>query len=516
MKGLTEKELIALSTYNRDIHASYEPEMYGFGKEFRYLGRYPKSFPFYFICQHGVSLWDNPQNYDLNSQFPVMFVFCKRMQTAWRKISQKPCFVVTNPFISYRRRNNIQQEGDAQGTIAFFSHSTKEIDIELDIAKYIDQLNKLPEYMQPVDVCFHHADILKGHHKLFLDNGFNCFTAGHCEHPDFMRRFYNLLKNYRYSTSNTIGSYSFYSIEMGIPFSIYGEKPVYINKADLSFPLGKTDFSGFSKKGEIAKGLMQGIQNSISEEVKQFVYSELGVNDGIGRIKLMSIMYLSLAFQAVIKIKRVLSRIMNLAAKINVLIIRHAPVLFKLRKERHIFTHMTLEERIGLYDLIKKEFKKKDIVAAEIGSYLGASTCFIVSAITADSILYCIDTWGNVNMSYDPGDIDSQPRDTYNEFQTNTSRYKNKIRECRMWSKDAIRAIAKATDKIDFLFIDGDHNYEGVKQDWDLYSKLLKPGSVVVFHDTGWAEGVKKVIKEDVLGISKICLDLPNMQGFKL
>ena len=46
----------------------------------------------------------------------------------------------------------------------------------------------------------------------------------------------------------------------------------------------------------------------------------------------------------------------------------------------------------------------------------------------------------------------------------------------------------KEIDKIDFLFIDGDHHYEGVKKDWDLYSPLLKSGSIVDFHDTGWAE----------------------------
>ena len=37
--------------------------------------------------------------------------------------------------------------------------------------------------------------------------------------------------------------------------------------------------------------------------------------------------------------------------------------------------------------------------------------------------------------------------------------------------------------KIDFLFIDGDHTYEGVKSDFENYKKFLKGGSVVGFHD---------------------------------
>lgn len=34
---------------------------------------------------------------------------------------------------------------------------------------------------------------------------------------------------------------------------------------------------------------------------------------------------------------------------------------------------------------------------------------------------------------------------------------------------------------IDFLFIDADHSYDGVKQDWEMYSPLVK--GVVAFHD---------------------------------
>ena len=38
-------------------------------------------------------------------------------------------------------------------------------------------------------------------------------------------------------------------------------------------------------------------------------------------------------------------------------------------------------------------------------------------------------------------------------------------------------------DGIDFLFIDGDHRYDGVKMDFEMYSPLLRPGGLVRFHD---------------------------------
>jgi hypothetical protein len=37
--------------------------------------------------------------------------------------------------------------------------------------------------------------------------------------------------------------------------------------------------------------------------------------------------------------------------------------------------------------------------------------------------------------------------------------------------------------KVDLLFIDGDHSYEGVKRDYFLYRHLVRPGGMIAFHD---------------------------------
>jgi len=37
--------------------------------------------------------------------------------------------------------------------------------------------------------------------------------------------------------------------------------------------------------------------------------------------------------------------------------------------------------------------------------------------------------------------------------------------------------------KLDFLFIDGDHTYDGVKKDFEAYSKLVRKGGLIAFHD---------------------------------
>ena len=38
-------------------------------------------------------------------------------------------------------------------------------------------------------------------------------------------------------------------------------------------------------------------------------------------------------------------------------------------------------------------------------------------------------------------------------------------------------------DEVDFLLIDGDHTYDGVKADYEMYSPLVRDGGLVVFHD---------------------------------
>jgi len=37
--------------------------------------------------------------------------------------------------------------------------------------------------------------------------------------------------------------------------------------------------------------------------------------------------------------------------------------------------------------------------------------------------------------------------------------------------------------KVDFLFIDGDHTYEGVSADFDNYWPMVRPGGMAAFHD---------------------------------
>ena len=47
--------------------------------------------------------------------------------------------------------------------------------------------------------------------------------------------------------------------------------------------------------------------------------------------------------------------------------------------------------------------------------------------------------------------------------------------------------------EIDFLFIDGDHSYAGVKRDWEMYSTLVRKGGIIAFHDVASNYGETQV-----------------------
>jgi predicted O-methyltransferase YrrM len=168
----------------------------------------------------------------------------------------------------------------------------------------------------------------------------------------------------------------------------------------------------------------------------------------------------------------------------------------------NIYTNVTKDELVKLQQLSHNK-----IVCVEIGSYLGASAYAITSGFTnTDQKLYCIDIWkSNTKLRPDPKD----GKNLFDTFKYNIKKYDSSIIPIVDFSYNAIEYFKENNIKIDFLFIDGDHTYEGVKKDWDLYSKIMNPQGVVVFHDWGWST-VSSMIKDHVLTNTINHNNLPN------
>jgi len=68
-------------------------------------------------------------------------------------------------------------------------------------------------------------------------------------------------------------------------------------------------------------------------------------------------------------------------------------------------------------------------------------------------------------------------------------------------SDEAAKFVENQGIGYDILFIDGDHSYEGVKQDIKLYHKFVNYQGFVIFHDTVACKGIRDYmvdIREDI------------------
>jgi len=72
-------------------------------------------------------------------------------------------------------------------------------------------------------------------------------------------------------------------------------------------------------------------------------------------------------------------------------------------------------------------------------------------------------------------------------FYKSFARSKQRIYLIRGDSHDLVtfRDVARMLEshQLDFLFMDGDHSYEGVKKDFEMYSPLVGKGGIIAFHD---------------------------------
>ncbi len=122
-------------------------------------------------------------------------------------------------------------------------------------------------------------------------------------------------------------------------------------------------------------------------------------------------------------------------------------------------------------------------VAVEIGTARGWSACHIGLALreNVEGRLYAIDPHQDTAWN----DTDGRGSTTLDVLKRNLRRMRLEP-YVEIVRKDSAAAAAAWTLPIDLLFIDGDHSYEGVRRDWELFSPHVRPFGVIVFHDTTW------------------------------
>jgi len=135
---------------------------------------------------------------------------------------------------------------------------------------------------------------------------------------------------------------------------------------------------------------------------------------------------------------------------------------------------------IIMFQEFLKNYKIDNVL--EIGTYKGGFTYLL--AHMANNIVYTIDI-DNHTETFTSGDFHrNNIKDYFGKTYVGTP-YQNKIVEFHgnSHSREFIDNIKSKVGKVDLIFIDGDHSYEGVKQDFLEYMSCLKPGGYIAFHD---------------------------------
>ncbi|HEX8501818.1 MAG TPA: class I SAM-dependent methyltransferase [Pyrinomonadaceae bacterium] len=113
----------------------------------------------------------------------------------------------------------------------------------------------------------------------------------------------------------------------------------------------------------------------------------------------------------------------------------------------------------------------------EVGVWHGVTTCRLRRAMAPDGLLVGVDPYPNGRLGFS-----AQRRIAHREV----ARVPNgEVRWERKTGVEAAREwAARGGAPVDFVFIDGDHTFEGLRGDWEAWSGLVAEGGVVALHDS--------------------------------
>jgi len=184
---------------------------------------------------------------------------------------------------------------------------------------------------------------------------------------------------------------------------------------------------------------------------------------------------------------------------------------------RHVQGFFTAREGRSLYELAKGS----TLPIIEIGSFMGKSTIWLArgSQAGAGVPVVAIDSCVGVPIEYryqgrqkfsqparvvnrgakgsKHGRVQRMPRLTQRQTFERNIAAAGVSEIVTFIPKESRYAIKEVPRKIGVLFIDGGHEYEEVKLDYDLYSPLVVKGGWVAFHDLSWP-GPARLIGERI------------------
>jgi hypothetical protein len=303
--GFTDEELETRSRLTGAFEskvlpwAMWESEHTSYGRAFRQVANYPRQLPLFFNCDHGVmhgsKCWQN----ETESAYPVFFTWLRKKSELMNKGFGKRSYHIAHPWSYYRRKHFGNLPKARSGTLVFFPHSNATTSHLFDLDQYIADLKSLPPKCQPVAICLSFHDVHAGVHKKLRRYGLPLVTAGHGNSQKFIDRFYSLVYQFRYTTSPNIGSHTFYIMESGVPFFLYGPYPKLEIKNSAFVADGVYGNEILGDAEDLQKintfiQLMYDMTDEVTPEQQQFISYYLGLDSTVSSREVSRIVWTEL------------------------------------------------------------------------------------------------------------------------------------------------------------------------------------------------------------------------------
>ncbi len=174
----------------------------------------------------------------------------------------------------------------------------------------------------------------------------------------------------------------------------------------------------------------------------------------------------------------------------------HSLIINLIDTEKYVDLRSCIEFMINSDDF------KHPLTGVEIGVWKGKNANCLMAYLDIEK-LYLIDPYEFYD-GYDESDyIDEHinPDETYINTKELLSPYKEKTKFIREKSEDAVKKIP---DKLDFVYVDGNHSYEYVMKDIELYWPKIRKGGLLCgddfgLHQPGVCRAVSEFIQENNL-----------------
>ncbi len=214
--------------------------------------------------------------------------------------------------------------------------------------------------------------------------------------------------------------------------------------------------------------------NSFFQNIKVFSVKNSFINEIYLKNKV--IMSYIVSFLSGIKLRREASKCRSIEDLIDLgLFFEYAPIKglpFKL-----IFR--TMQNRFEITEFLKYIAKIQPKLILEIGTARGGTLYLLSRFSSPKAHVISLDLPGGIHGG-------GYPRFRIPFFKTFASKNQklSLIRENSHDTSTFTKIIKLLKDhKLDLLFIDGDHTYEGVKKDFEMYAPLVKKNGIIAFHD---------------------------------